>query len=257
MMQRAHIAFFISLAISACYSTKTRDGPVTVTLSDELVQAAVFELDYVESAAPAVAPLKGGLHPFKVAARNARRLLGSSVSGEVQMPMHLDQMGVIPESLARMSYADADIEAISERTLETPASEETRVFHVLFLDGMYQDEDGKMRPKVLGAHLSGFDVLAIFTSVIRRSGHQPDILALVQQAALVHELGHAIGLVDEGLAMQSPHHDDSHPGHCTNPNCVMSHLATLPSTALTAVDDSFAPILFGSECLQDVDTLSP
>jgi len=38
---------------------------------------------------------------------------------------------------------------------------------------------------------------------------------------LVHELGHELGLVDEGSPMLSTHADTQHPGHCTNTGCVM------------------------------------
>ena len=128
MVQHVRIAILIGLAIPACFGSRNSDEPMTTALWEKPVHAVVFELDYFESAVPLVAPLASGLHPFHVAGRNARRLLRSSVSGEVRMPTRLDQMGVIPESLARTSYTDADIATISERTLETPASRETRVF---------------------------------------------------------------------------------------------------------------------------------
>jgi len=42
---------------------------------------------------------------------------------------------------------------------------------------------------------------------------------------LEHELGHLLGLVNNGTGMQTPHEDAAHPAHCTNQDCLMYYAA--------------------------------
>lgn len=42
---------------------------------------------------------------------------------------------------------------------------------------------------------------------------------------LEHELGHLLGLVNNGTAMQVPHEDAAHPAHCNNKDCLMYYAA--------------------------------
>ncbi len=44
---------------------------------------------------------------------------------------------------------------------------------------------------------------------------------VIEEAVLVHEAGHNLGLVDNGIPMQTPHKDAQHGNHDSNQNCVM------------------------------------
>lgn len=43
----------------------------------------------------------------------------------------------------------------------------------------------------------------------------------LESTVLQHELGHLLGLVDNGTDMQTPHKDAAHGSHCNNSNCLM------------------------------------
>jgi len=43
----------------------------------------------------------------------------------------------------------------------------------------------------------------------------------LEATVLQHELGHLLGLVDNGTSMQTPHKDAGHGSHCNNSNCLM------------------------------------
>ena len=45
----------------------------------------------------------------------------------------------------------------------------------------------------------------------------------LEATVLQHELGHLLGLVDNGTNMQTPHKDATHGSHCNNSNCLMYH----------------------------------
>ena len=94
---------------------------------------------------------------------------------------------------------------------------------MVYVAGGSQDDtsDGK----VLGAAYHGTSIV-MFKGTINAntgggalSGKPPT--AFVERAVLVHEFGHAAGLVNLGAPMQAPHEDASHPHHSTNQKSVM------------------------------------
>lgn len=81
----------------------------------------------------------------------------------------------------------------------------------------------------------------------------------IEQATLIHEFGHAIGLVNNGVPLASQHQDTAHGAHCTNDRCVMFWQVEGANDAAQFVRDAVIgndTILWGDECLMDVDTLT-
>jgi hypothetical protein len=129
---------------------------------------------------------------------------------------------------ARTWDAEAIVE-YSRQHVDHESGGKTAVTHLLFLAGTYE-------ARVEGATVLGVQVddqrgvkeniVAIFADSIRETCRP---LALppcqdptpVWEAVVVHEFGHAIGLVNAGLPMQQDHEDDEHPAHSTNQNSVM------------------------------------
>jgi hypothetical protein len=106
--------------------------------------------------------------------------------------------------------------------------------------------------------LGGTGVIAMFKPAIRSVGVLMNADRFAEQAILVHEFGHAVGVVESGIPAQSPHHDPEHPGHCTNDRCVMFWAYEGPSDLAMFVRDvivSSDVILFGQDCLADVDAM--
>ncbi|MEX0594406.1 MAG: hypothetical protein WD115_06485, partial [Balneolaceae bacterium] len=75
----------------------------------------------------------------------------------------------------------------------------------------------------------------------------------VEASVLRHEIGHLMGLVDNGTTMQQDHKDAENGTHCDNENCVMYYAYNQP--------DLFSSI-FGSEipnldaaCQADIEAL--
>jgi hypothetical protein len=73
---------------------------------------------------------------------------------------------------------------------------------------------------------------------------------------MVHELGHAVGLVNVGVPLTSPHQDLPNGAHCTSQSCVM-YFANEGVADMTAYAQQYVltgnTILLGPECLADVD----
>ena len=97
----------------------------------------------------------------------------------------------------------------------------------------------------------------IFKDVIRSLGGSTSLQHLAEQSVILHEVGHALGLVNGYVGMTSYDHED--PGsssHCTNPNCVMykknNGSASLRTFIQQRQSSAGAFNFFGRECLVDL-----
>ena len=118
------------------------------------------------------------------------------------------------------SWSDKDVQQTAAAHSSQHTSGDTVVLHLLFLDGNSARDSGD--GKVLGEAI-GHGTIAIFAQTVRSSC---DALCLegpdyVMQVVLVHEFGHAMGLVNNGIPMVTPHEDASHPAHSSNCDSVM------------------------------------
>lgn len=107
---------------------------------------------------------------------------------------------------------------------------------IIFVNGTYQGNSG-----VLGVHFSGYNFAFVFKDVVTSVGGTGADQRYVEQATVVHELGHLIGLVNNGVPLTTNYEDTAHPRHSGNSNCVMywsveastSILGFLTNTILT------------------------
>jgi hypothetical protein len=97
--------------------------------------------------------------------------------------------------------------------------------HVVFVDGRYDSGDDS--GTVLGLAW-GQRHIALFQDAIRAGcsrglvGSLPDgTCEVAERNVWAHEIGHVIGLVDNGLAQQSPHRDAEHGRHDQSDGCLM------------------------------------
>ena len=124
------------------------------------------------------------------------------------------------------TWTDKDILDYADAHADVKTSGKTAALHMLFLDGQYSNG------QVLGVTFSTSDgsrsgPVAIFSQAIK-DGCGPLCLSGTTpafKAVAVHELGHAIGLVNNGIPMVNDHEDKSHPGHSSNSNDVMYYAA--------------------------------
>jgi hypothetical protein len=86
------------------------------------------------------------------------------------------------------------------------------------------------------------------------SGRAGILSRYVEQATMIHEFGHAVGLVNNGLAMAAPHQDQANGAHCTNDSCVMYYAVEGVGGVVDFVQQyvtTGSNVLFGEECLAD------
>lgn len=152
-------------------------------------------------------------------------------------------------------YSSATLRALSEAHRDDPPTETRATFHALWLDGYYQDEAGDERRNVLGVSLGGTTIIAMFKPVVEGASSTDAVRRFTEQVTLTHEFGHAIGLVENGIAATSNHHDAPNGAHCTDDRCVMYYAVEGPSDVVEFVQGVItdgSTVVFGDACLADV-----
>lgn len=189
-----------------------------------------------------------GLPGFKVWSVTEKNLKAMFPGKTITVPMTLSQMAPITAKDEAV-WTVAEIEALGN-SLGSTSSADTTVFNIFFLKGRAENAN------VVGLHLSGTQTLVIFKDVVADSGSTDLVKRYVEQATVVHEVGHAVGLVNNGIPMTgTPHEDTSHRAHCSNPDCVMywqnEGAADLARFLQSRINDPDV-VLLDRACLNDV-----
>jgi len=219
----------------------------------------VVEIDYQDGAEPQTLPAiikknEGNLFSHNVA------LLFSQSSAQVTVPTAVADMEAIGAPSGD-SIDLAGIRALAAAHRNKSDTATRRTFYVLFLAVPYA-KDGVIRDDLLGLTLQNDGVIAIFRSVLDAlptDGTQKHFTVWMEKAALVHEFGHAVGLVNSGVPMSSQHHDSAHGAHCTNEDCIMSYKSEAGQDLAAFIAKYQATKnrdLFGAECLSDAHAAS-
>jgi len=150
------------------------------------------------------------------------------------------------------SYSPEDLQRIHRETAffggEGYLDGGRAVLHVLYLDGRTDGDDAGHR--TLGRTLMEHGIVAIFRSSYSSAhrvvdGEWVDATAEMDSHVLLHEVGHALGLVGNGIPQVREHHDPDSPGHSRYPESVLYHhppmtpkqLVTGPVSTTFDVDD--------------------
>ncbi len=176
---------------------------------------------------------------------------------EVVVPETLGEMSELPDFDKEM-YSTQELFDLAKRYRKNDAKNgaESNIY-IMFLDSRL-NVDGAPSNSVLGVSLSGTSVIAIFKPVVANVGFTQSDKNYVEQATIIHEVGHAFGLVDVGLSPVNDHVDTEHRGHCKNEDCVMYYANEGGSGAIKIVQQIFTQgnrILFDQNCIEDVRSM--
>lgn len=224
---------------------------------DPRVTEVRIELDYERGEAPYTGPILGFGDTFDLSVANLGRIFAGRKT--VTLPTTLAGMEDVG-AIADAELTVDDLLALAAQHRDGADTATVKTYYVLFVGGYYTDAGGP-NPGVLGVSIGDTGVIAMFKDVIESTGVAavPNLERFVEQSTLVHELGHAIGLVANGVAVTSAHHDEPHGAHCTNQDCVMYWLnegaGDMAAFAQQYVVSGDA-ILFDDACLADVDALT-
>lgn len=260
----------ILLAVASCsrvnqlieaQERKLYDSPKTFfsTMRDLVVEVA-----YEPQAEPYVGEgFRPGTKTWDfVEANLAAVFRGRHTPVSLTIPKDLRAMREIPPQ-HQARYTNRAIVELAEQYREGRSSKTQANFFVIFLNGQYE-EGGVANPKVIGVSLSGTTIIAIFkpsvTSALNGSPDGEKLPKYLEQSTLVHEMGHALGLVNNGVPLTRPHHDVEHGAHCTNNECVMYYRNEGVDELKKFVQRFISTgnlVVFGDECLQDLKSYRP
>jgi hypothetical protein len=223
-------------------------------LYTDAISRIVIEIDYAAGAAPYTGSVIGFGDTWDIFETNAAALFTGAGGKVIDVPTELEGMQELQGIASGDFTSDAILAIAAEHRDELPKGD-TATFYVVWLDGRYDDGSGPS-DGILGVSLRDTGVIAMFKPVIESTRGAPglNVERFVEQATLVHEFGHAVGLVDAGIGTASDHQDTEHGAHCTNQDCVMYYAMEGTSGAIEFVTSSVISadsILFGAECLED------
>lgn len=245
--------FALSCTSSADATSATTPAATAAALFSPETTTVQIQIDYVPTAAPYTGSASRLDDVWQITADNLARAFQSSPK-TVVLPHTLSEMHAVDDVTAKSFTSDALLAIASSHRQAAPAGAAS--FYVIFVDGYY-DDGTTVHDDVLGLSIGTTGVVAMFKPVIATTESTfKGISRYVEQATLVHELGHAFGLVNNGLAMTAAHEDTAHVHHCTNESCTMYWANEGASSAITFakhVLETGSFVLFGSECLADFD----
>ncbi|HEX7665462.1 MAG TPA: hypothetical protein VF407_13145 [Polyangiaceae bacterium] len=228
--------------------------PSSATLFSPAITDVSIEIDYAKDAAPYTGSAGTTSDVFTIMGDNVARIFQNAPK-HVTIPSTLDQMQELDDVTAT-SFTNDAILAIATAHRDQKNTASTATFYIVFVNGYYDQGQGPDHG-IIGVSLGDTGVIAMFKPVI--AGTQstlPGTPQYVEQSTLVHEFGHAVGLVNNGITMTTPHQDSAHGAHCTNTKCTMYWENEGASAATQFALDHFlggSDILFGDECLADLD----
>ncbi|MEA3136574.1 MAG: hypothetical protein QOJ26_292 [Thermoplasmata archaeon] len=215
---------FAAVVGSGCISVQ---GEATATYAPELQEALLWSSHY-----PTVVVEVGAVQGREPdpSALIALGLALVELTGRPEADVNILQPRTIPaqggdykpSDLARIHRATASVIDPDGHAVGTTAT-----LHVLFLDGRVAA--GEKAKTTLGSTLASEGLIAVFpdeyANAIRLTptGQTASAKAEMDRHVLLHELGHAFGLVGQRIPMVRPHVDADHPGHSSNPVSIMHH----------------------------------
>lgn len=140
--------------------------------------------------------------------------------------IHKDQITIDVTSISsqgRESYTSEEVRDLEEeyRTAYNDEDDDVLNAYLLLLDGEFENRD------VLGIAYWNTSI-ALFQKRIEdiSGGLRGPSQDVVERTVAKHELGHILGLVDNGTPMQNDHKDEGRGAHCDDDECLMYYAMT-------------------------------
>lgn len=176
---------------------------------------------------------------------------------------------VVPKSITEMTamspfnrsnWTTADILNLNTNYKQGISSQNESRFYVYFLKGYFDSGTGPSTGTI-GVSLSGTPVIAIFKQVVQSTSSNPNGLVpkFVEQSTLIHEMGHALGFVNNGVPLTASYQDSAHGAHSLDANCVMywqNEGAADLSAFVQKYISSASNVMWGANILSDAKSFS-
>jgi hypothetical protein len=254
-------AFFLvalTVGLSGCGPKQaelleTQYDNVRKTFSDSVTNLYV-DVYYESSAPPYVGNLSGGNTTWDITLTSMTDLFSNHPGRTVNVPTTLSSMRAI-DSQTKQIWYPTDLIALGNKHAKQFVSGDQIHLSVFFLKGTFEGNAA-----ILGKQLTGYPYAFVFKDVVVATGGDATTQKYVEQATTVHQLGHAIGLVNHGIPMAANHEDSFHQLHHTGGNCVMAFDVENKNTVVTSIAAMITGNqlgIFGGSSLADGQAFHP
>ena len=224
------------------------------------VNEVIVDVYYEPGVEPYTGAISSEIDTWDITEQNLKRIYeNKKAAGRIFVPSQLSEMTQIP-SQGKSLWSTQDLYDLSEEYLTNTQSVDRAIFVILYVNGFLTENGQTAKTGTVGISIGSSRVIAIFKDSINLSGESDQVKRFMEQSTLVHEIGHAIGLVNRGIRLTTEHQDEAHGSHCTNPDCVMFWLNEGSADLANFVDNYLATnsvIIFGQECVDDIRLFNP
>lgn len=143
------------------------------------------------------------------------------------------------------SYSASEVRELESEHRKEFSEENRLAVYFIVLDGEYVESN------VLGiAHYN--TSMALFGETIAEvsDGIGQPSRSVIETTVIQHEIGHLLGLVNNGVEMQEPHQDEENGFHCDDDRCLMYHAVNTSDFFLNLFGGS-VPELY-EQCIADL-----
>ncbi len=173
------------------------------------------------------------------------------------VPKTLAEMTLIADQ-AKASWTISEMLSFNTQYRNADSTATSSRVYVYFVNGYYNDGTSN-KTNVLGVSIGGTPVIFMFKDVVAASSGSNTVRRFVEQSTLVHEMGHALGFVNNGVPLTTSYQDTAHGKHSTNTNCVMYYLNEGASDLIGFIVQFQASsnfVMWGAEILADAQSFS-
>lgn len=249
------IFLFFTLLLASCGKEDPQREFIKKLFSNQ-TETLYIELDYMQGTLPVTIDPNSGLHIWQLLQYNLDHIFSGSKN--LLIPLTSSDMSQI--SAESKNYTREDLIHLAMQHRDSPAWQNKQAsIYMLWVDGYFKNNQEQTETNVLGLSISGQAMLVVFKPAVElASSSFPHYEAYAQQIVANHEIGHVIGLVNNGLSNVSDHLDESSEhgsAHCNNTNCIMfwqNEAKTHDIAAYVMAENNLNLVLFDQACLNDI-----
>jgi hypothetical protein len=134
----------------------------------------------------------------------------------VDKPGGIDLLETETIADGKTSRTQSDLIEMEKRNRDHYSSKDVMILYVLYVNGSFAGDD-----EALGVAYES-SAFAVFAEKIREAAATPLVPAIaIEEAVIVHEMGHVLALVNIGYTSPRKHEDPQHEHHSNNSESVM------------------------------------